>query len=136
MRIPTPKDEALAWHTEAMRQIEMRQPHVVVNDEPQCGWFECRMVQDGPMLPAMIWLDQDTDDANELLDEEKMRCQVVCLEQDPMEWWSKLSKRPISQERYDYLMALGDWAAEWMPSHPFNEPRKRIDARDIPTPTF
>lgn len=137
MREPTTAAAVLEWHAEAMRQIEMRLPHVVVNDDPQAGWFECRLVAGGPMLPARIWIEDDIEDVTgELLDEPKLRCHVVFIEKDPVEFWSNLAKRPITQERYDYLMAIGDWAAEWAPSHPFNEPRKRIAARDIPIPTF
>jgi hypothetical protein len=137
MRSPTTAAAALRWHDAAIEQRDMRLPHEVINDDPQCGWFECRLTAGGPLLPARIWLEQDIDDdTGELVDDETMRCQVVFVEKDPVEFWSHLAKRPITQERYDYLMALGDWAAEWAPAHPFNEPRKRIEARDIPIPTF
>jgi hypothetical protein len=137
MRNPTTAAAVLEWHTEAMRQIDMRLPHDVVNDDPQCGWFECRLVAGGPMLPARIWMEDDIEDVTgELLDEPKLRCQVVFVDKDPIEFWSSLAKRPITQERYDQMMELGDWIAEWAPGDPLNEPHKRIQARNIPMPSF
>lgn len=136
MRQPTTETEALAWHREAMRLKDMHLPFTVVNDDPQPGWYLCKAVKGGPMLPARIWIDQDVDDANELLDHEYLRCQVVFNEKDPWDFWSHLAKNPISQTEHDRLIELGDWASEWDPKHPFNEPYKPIAARDIPMPTF
>ena len=136
MREPTTEAAALAWHRKALEQRENHLQIDVINGEPQCGWFECRMTRGGPLLPAHIWIEDDIDDAGELVDEPKFKCQVVYIEKDPLEWWERLCGRPISQERYDYLMELGDWVAEWEPRNPFNEPKKRVDARDIPMPTF
>jgi len=136
MREPTSVAQALRWHRKAMEQINMRLQHEVINDDPQPGWFEVRMVKGGPMLPARIWLEADVDDAGDLMDSETLRCQVVYVEHDPMKMWSRLSHRPISRERYDFLIAVGDWTAEWQPNSPLNDPFKRIEARDIPIPTF
>ena len=133
---PTTDAKALEWHSNVMLGVEA-EATVVFNEEPECGWFLVRLVKDGPLLPARIWLEQDIDDdTGELLDDEKLRCQVIYLDKDPEEWWPRLCTRPISQERYDYLMALGDWAAENETTNPMVQPFKKVSAKDIPMPKF
>lgn len=131
MRTPTPLAEALAWHTAAMAGHEPD-----TTEEPRCGWFKRKLVKHGPLVPARIWLDQEIDEAGELLADERLLCEVNGQWAGADDQWPWLCGNPISNAEFDYLTASIAWSAEHAPHEPRANPRRAVDWLAVPTPTF
>ena len=83
-------------------------------DEPQPGYYKCRMTKGGPFVPVEIWIEQETDpDTGELVADERLCAIVNAQLRDPLRIWTYC--RPISAEEYDALTgahaSLPDMAA-------------------------
>lgn len=135
LRRPTPHEIAYAWHANAL--LGAYGDEVIINpDEPQCGWFQRKLVKGGPMVPARIWLFFETDDAGELVDEEVLQCEVNGERADAVEQWSYLAGHPITEQQFSYMTALSAHVREYEPSHPLADPRKPVDWLKAPLPQF
>lgn len=130
MRTPTPIAVSLAWHARALAG-----GRPFTNDEPQCGFFRRRLVRNGPWVPARIWIEQIVcPDTGELVDDERLRCEVNGLDRDPGEAWLWLAGQPISEAEFNYMTALRAWAAWSSPDHPAARPFDPIDPLTSPIP--
>lgn len=132
MRIPTPREQLYAWHTDAMDSLEPE------NDgTPRCGWFKRKLVKGGPFVPARIWMVQDVDhDTGELLSDELLQCEVNGAWADPEDAWSWLCGNPITEQEFRFLQASAGWSREHAPQEPMANPYQRVDWMAVPTPTF
>lgn len=129
---PVTADEAYGWWNEEL--IVSGQP---VPDEPQCGYFERRLVRGGPYVPARIWRDIEMDFfTGEQTGSEVLRCQVGTKPADAVIEWSRLAQRPISVQKYQFEMADRAWASEFAPNDPKARPDLAIDPRTAPLPVF
>jgi len=128
LRQPTPLDIALAWYRAALAG---RRPQIT--SEPQAGYFERKLVKDGPRVGARIWLHQETcPETGELIADEYLRCEVDGIEMDVDEQWPWLADRPIPEGRYRYLEGLRNWAAWHSPNDPAANPK--IPLNPLTTP--
>ena len=132
IRQPTSHAVAYAWHTAAMAGDEP-----VTTDEAQCGWFKRRLVKHGPFVPARIWLDQPVDlGTDELIDDERLLCELNGQRVDAEDQWPWLCANPISESEFNYLTASLMWSATYAPDEPRANPRQPIDWLKVPVPTF
>ncbi len=137
MRKPTPTADLYAWHRAALAGDE---PEIHPGD-PQCGWFELRLVRGGPLVGCRIFVEREIDpDTGELLCDERLVCEVgtrrITDFIDIDDQFSWLSRHPISEELYDYRRDRAAWAGWYEPSAPEANPRQKIDFGTIPAPTF
>jgi hypothetical protein len=99
----------------------MPKPEPRVIDDPQPGWFIVKLVKGGPRVPARIYRDGGLN--AEILG--------VVAGIDAVWLWGEF----ITEERYQYLMSLRDWALVHDPEHPLCHPRRPIDVSTLP-PAF
>lgn len=115
IRQRTPSYISHRWHT-AMLAGGVPQTTM----EPQCGWFMRQYGKKGSpefmMVPAVIRLVGETDEAGELTGPETMVCIVGGKVKNAHDEWTYLAKWPISQDEYMRLTA-----ASFAPE-PQNEP--------------
>lgn len=133
-RTPTPLAVSLAWWREALDLPAYER--VGIPDEPRAGFFQRRLVKGGPFVPARIWLHQDIGADGELLDDEVLRCEINGEPADPEEAWSYLCSAPISEERFRYLTARGEWSSFYAPTEAAANPRQPIDWNSMQPPSF
>lgn len=136
MSKPTPQDALYAWHANALLTDVERDDRYPTTDDPQCGWFQRRLVKDGIMVPARIWMDQPTDDEGDLVADEVLRCEVNGEYAKPEDQWTWLCGNPIRESDFHYMMARKAFAEEHAPHEPAANPRQPINWLDVPTPTF
>ena len=124
MREPTPIHVLYRWHHTAMTKGRT----AVHDGDPQCGWFKRRLVKGGPWVPARIWLEQSVDENDELDADEVYRCEVCGKERDPYDQWTWLANNPITEEEFNYMTELREWAG-WneVTSEPLYNPNRPID---------
>ena len=138
MRTPTTLEQALDWHTRALKDLEMRLP-IMLDDtfDPQCGWFLARQSRGGPLVPARIYLEQEVcPETGNLLSDEVLKCEINGREYDPEEQFPYLCGEPITEQAYNYLMARKDFTETYAPHEPAANPFKKVDWGNVPTPTF
>ncbi len=138
MSFPTAKDQLFKWWRGALEDVSLHLEVEAHPDEPQCGYFEMRLVKGGPMVPAKIWMVQITDpETGELLADEQLQCEIDGEHRDASEAWSWLCGRPITEARFNYLTATRKWAQKHAPGEPYADPRKPVDwLNGVPTPNF
>jgi hypothetical protein len=102
MRRPTPLFVLLDWHTRALAAVRSGFPVPDVSwDEPQCGWFRCRMVARGPWCPGRIWMRQITDALGELTEPEELQAEVLGRRWDVRTAWERLSGgEPVTEAEF------------------------------------
>src|SRR5262245_29086839 len=122
MRRPTPQLEVYAWHRQALLGRA-----VIVNEEPHCGWYQRRLAKGGVMVPCRIWLHQEIGEDGELVDDERLECEINGRAADVIEQWHWLADNPITEQRFNYLTARNVWAAWYAPDDPAANPRQPVD---------
>ena len=115
-------EQLYAWHTAAVAAGETGGPEIH-GDEPQCGWFKCRLSKKGCWVPARIWVAQVTDADGELTEPAVMHCEVDGDRKDPGERWTWICSNPITLREFEYLTRLRRWQRvnaphEWDPMRP------------------
>jgi len=132
VRVPTPREQLYAWHTDALDGLEP------ANDgTPHCGWFKRKLVRGGVFVPARIWVVQDIDpETGELLSDEQLQCEVNGAFADPEDAWSWICANPITEQEFRFLEASSEWAREHAPHEPMANPQQRVDWIAVPTPMF
>lgn len=99
-------------------------------NDPLPGWYERRLVKDGPRVPARIWVvDGDRDERGELTSDQRVCC-LVWYEDGPREvdaWehWTFLA--PITKAVFDSMVATMDWARGTTAAE--GRPREPVDLR-------
>lgn len=129
LRSPTPAIELYAWHAATIAGWHPLTPV----GEPCCGWFKRRLIKDGIFVPARIWLEQDVDETTgELMDDERLLCEVAGERRDALDEWTWLCGHPISKAEFDYMAATMAWAAWHAPSTPEANPKRPLNALTTP----
>jgi hypothetical protein len=137
MREPTTEAQALAWYHQALNDKALHLEPTIDFEAPQCGWFDTGVSRKGISVPARIWLEQEVcPETGSLLSDEVLRCEVDGRLVDPAAAWIWLASNPITEERYNYLVARGEYVRRYAPEDPAATPFKPVDWLKVPTPTF
>lgn len=71
---------------------------------PEAGWYLHKGFYG--MVPASIYWEGPIDpETGELVGDEVLRCEIGGVQNDPVEAWTWIAKRPISRAEYDERMA-------------------------------
>ena len=128
MRRPTSREEAYAWHANALKGVYSAEPIEYNPDDPKPGWYQRRLVKGGVYVPVRIWLHADVDiGTGELEAPEELRCEVNGERVDAQEQWSHVCHRPISESEFAYLTELAAFVRVHEPNHPLANPTKPVD---------
>lgn len=126
-RTPTPLSVSLAWWREALRRLPEAIP-----DDPKPGFYQRRLVKGGVYVPCRIWLEQDVDEAGELLDEPRLLAEVNGEPAEPDDIWSYVAGNPITEQMFRYLVARREWSERYAPRDFVANPRTPIDHLSTP----
>ena len=140
LRKPSDRAALYAWHADALdalaqgrkdnlKELAADHPDLVppIQDgEPQCGYFKARVSKRAVLVPAKIYVRSVVDEAGELVEPERLVCEIGDRDFDVFEAWPKLCIRPITASEYQYLMALRQWAKESAPDQP-----QAVDGRPV-----
>lgn len=132
MRRPTSKRDLYRWHTAALHGDNPP----IHEDEPQCGWYRTRMVRGGPLVPAIIWMEQPVDQAGALSGDEVLRARIHNKDVDPFKVWTWVCKEPISEATYLYMRDNLAWMAEHEPDSPEANPHLTIEWGKVAAHSF
>ena len=135
-RAPTSPEVHLAWHRNALRGV-CGDDLPVHGEDPQAGWFKCKMVKGGPWVPARIWLYQPCDEETEdLVGDEILQCEINGKFADVEQAWLRLCHNPITQQEFNFMTADAAWSETYAPHEPKANPRERVDWLLSPIPQF
>lgn len=140
LRKPSDRAALYAWHADALdalaqgrrenlKELAACAPDLVppISDgEPQCGYFKARVSKRSVLVPAKIFMLSVVGDDGELVEPERLKCEIGDRDFDVLEAWPKLCFRPIPVGEYRYLMALRQWAQESAPDQP-----QAVDGRPV-----
>jgi hypothetical protein len=129
--MPKPPDDRRAWWRSALAG---EKPAITENPEP--GFFKRRLVKGGPEVPVQIWIEEERDEAGDLMADQVVKCTVDGVLADVDSHWSYCCARPITEAEFDYLSRVSAHAKARAPREPLANPRKRIDPLKFPLPTF
>jgi hypothetical protein len=129
IRQPTPDHVLYAWWLAALGG---RSPQIT--SEPQCGWFQRKLVREGPWVPVRIFMRQVVDADGELIEPEELLCEVDGQLRDAVDQWTYVCDQPISRERYRFMTANATWAKKHAPAEPEANPREAVDWTKAPLP--
>lgn len=93
-----PSDRVAAW---AFWRGVLAGEITSVPMEPQCGFY--RMKVNGRSVPVSIDLEQQTDDAGDLIADEAMVCLVNGRPWRADDVWDRCAGNPITEEEFDRL---------------------------------
>lgn len=119
--------DPLEWWRE-----ELLAPGQKIPDEPQCGFYQRRLVFGGPLVAARIWREPETDLEGKLTGREFLRCQLGERLVDPRVEWDRLCRYPIKEGDFHFEIADADHAKRYRPNHPKANPRKPVDILKMP----
>ena len=137
MREPSTNATALSWYCRALNDKALHlQPEIDYNG-PQCGFFETRLKSGGPFVPARIFLEQEVCEVTgELLSDELLKCEINGREFDPIDGWERVAANPITQAKFNFMVASAAYAKNYAPHEPVANPYKKTDWANVPTPQF
>lgn len=134
LRQPTDRAELYTWHREALEYMDdFRIPDLthasqasidwerhppVYEAQPQCGYFKAKVARFALLVPAKIFMLSVVGEDGELVEPERMVCEIGDTRTDLFEAWPRLAARPIPAAEYAYLMAVRDWARQSAPDQP------------------
>jgi hypothetical protein len=107
-------------------------PVALVANDPQCGWYRRRMVKNAAFIGVAIWLEQDIDEAGELVNPPMLRCLRLGKLIEPLEEWSYICQRPIPYPDYKYMIDYAAWAAQYKPDDPACNPFRPVESISMP----
>lgn len=109
-------------------QRALTTPRLPVPPEPQCGYYQTRLVSGGPWVPARIWRDPEKDFiTGQETGMDLLQCLVGTSPKDPVHEWERLARYPIKQDHYEYMRETVRWARVHAPHEPEADPTKPID---------
>lgn len=130
IRVVDKIEDPLKWWRE-----ELKYPGQKIPDDPQCGFYERRLVRNGPFVSGRIWREPEIDiETNEPTGKELLRCTVGEKMCDPVAEWNRLAMKPIPEASYHYEIADADHAKKYRPTDPKASPHKPIDILKAPMP--
>jgi hypothetical protein len=95
---------------------------------PQVGFYQRRLVRGGPWVPCRIWRDPQMDFETERpTGRDIIRCEVNGKIASPVREWDILSRYPIKEELYDYMVANAAWAKQHSPNEAIARPTEPIN---------
>lgn len=124
--------DPLEWYREEMAASGQKIP-----DEPQAGYYQRRLVRQGPFVPARIWREPELDaNTGEPTGADLILCEVDGRRRDPLAEWARLATQPITVDEYRFLVKNAEWARTHAPHDPAANPRRAIDLNQLPPPVF
>ena len=137
MREPSTNATALSWYFRALNDKSLHLDLEINYNQPECGWFETRLKSGGPFVPARIWLQQEVCEVTgELLSDEVLLCEINGQSFDPVDGWERIAANPITQAKFNFMVANAEYAKEYAPHEPVANPYKKTDWANVPLPTF
>jgi hypothetical protein len=132
LRQPSDRAELYAWHADALdalktgRKTDLKELAAVApelmppiqEDAPQCGYYKAKVAKRAVLVPAKIYLESVVGEDGQLVQPERLKCEIGDKEFDPLDVWARLCTRPIPRAEYVYLMSLRQWANESDPDQP------------------
>lgn len=111
---------------------------------PEPGYWMIRLVKGGPAVPAMIECrPHEPGNPFNVLDRSPRSLWHAEIDGEPADVERVWNARPvpgpddkpqITRAEYDYQVALGRHAKEYLPNHPRANPRSKIDLMTVPLP--
>lgn len=137
-RQPTPRSILYAWHASALIAVakygDLRAAGIEIDpNAPECGYYKRRMIRGGPHMPAEIWMEQPTE-GGELIGDERLRCEIDGRPADPIDQWTFLAGRPISEKEFRHLRRAANWTRINAPEEPLANPHQAVDRLKTPIP--
>lgn len=138
-RTPTPRADLYAWHAQALILVgkfgSLRDAGLEIDpNSPQCGWYKRRMIRGGPHVAAEIWMEQPVDEGGQLIGDERLCCEIDGKPADPVDQWTFLAGRPISEKDFRHLRTLTAWTRVNAPEEPLANPNEPVDHLKTPIP--
>lgn len=122
IKVPT-NPAPLSFWAKAVKTPQPRYP-----DEPQDGYYKCRLIRGGPWVPGRIWREPERDFATgRLTGMDVVSCEVAGKPRNPRQQWNALARYPISKADYDYLVSVGNWARDHAPNSSEANPGKPVN---------
>lgn len=87
-------------------------------DDLDPGYYKVRLYQKGPWVPVRVWLEGERDEAGDLVEDERLRCQwwpcmddpFTVYEIDPFEevgiWIRHYFFQPIDKDEFEWMLLL------------------------------
>lgn len=125
----------LEHHCESLKEAKRRGidiPHIP--EDPQCGFYRARLVRGGPWVVARIFLQQPMDKRGNLAGDEVLQCEIAGVAYDPVDRWTFLCDRPISEAEFRYGIGFRKWSDDQRIHVP--KPDRVVDWLNAPSPTF
>lgn len=149
-RRPSDRARLYRWHADALaaittvrvdnlRELAQADPSalpLIEEGNPQCGWFKAIVRRFSAPVPSRIFMRSEVDDDGELVNDERLICEIGGEEFDVMEAWPKLCIRPISRSEYAYLMSVRTWAQQSAPDQPQAKTGRKIDWLTVQIPSI
>lgn len=123
-----PVEDPYAWHRRALAGIKQE----IDGETPSSGWFQRRLVKDGPMVPVRITVIQEIGDDGELLGPLVFEALEDGKPVKARDIWTWVADQPISEQDYEFMMAKIAYAKVHMPNAPEANPRRAVRRKDIP----
>jgi hypothetical protein len=132
LRQPSDRAQLYAWHADALdalatgRKTDLKELAAIAPElmppiqegAPQCGYYKAKVATRAVLVPAKIYLESVVGEDGQLVQPERLKCEIGDKEFDPADVWARLCIRPISRAEYVHLMALRQWADQSKPDQP------------------
>ena len=108
-----------------------KQPVISAGDGPQPGYYETRLVKNGPLVPARVWFNHpEIDEAGDLMDDEGLMMEIDGERvngQHMDQKWHWMYGGKITKQEYDFMRADSEHAKAYRPEDVKATPTKSID---------
>lgn len=131
-----PIQNPLQWW---QRQLKLKpaEPRGLLPEMPQCGFYERRLVKNGPFVPARIWREPEVDfETEKPTGRDVLLCEVGGERKPANDQWGWLSQNPIEEKEFRHLMKVRAWAVQSAPDEPEANPMQPINFATVKPPTF
>ena len=118
---------------------ELAAPGQKVPSYPQCGYYQTRLVRNGPWVPVVVWRDPEIEFLTQKrTGKERLKCSINGKLYDPLSKWMQGNwmHHPISKGEYDYMIAKNNYAKKYGDCDTMPRCNEPIDFEKIPNPTF
>lgn len=107
------------------------------NGRIEQGYFRVRLVKDGPMVPAHVWIEPSEIEpvTGHPMTDERLHVVIDCIERDrPALGWQPLIGERITEREYRYMVAASQHATAHEPNLPAADPYSPVDLATAPSP--
>lgn len=108
-----------------------------MSDAPRPGWWLCRLVKDGPLVPCAIELracPHEPGDPSNVMERSPVLVGFVDGEEVHPSRVPWPYGTPTTEADYRYRLANAEWARKHAPHEPIARPKERIDMLRTPLP--